>query len=620
MAQLIRPLGYTGNIQRLIWSQGNNVSVTAYLWGGGGGAGGNDNPGRGGSGSGSNFSQISFAVDEGDVIEVAVGGPGLGGGNATRDAGGGQAGFSLTENEIFNIRNFPIIYPPWYEGVFYPFSSNFGTFLNNNGTWGWPYTLGTFSQTYTVVFPEDGNYQFTGAASYNATFYLDDVQLFTADNRNLPFTVGYPVPAGTRTLRIIGTNRWFNFNNTGSLALTIGKGDSFSGGRGGNSGPVGTSGAGGGGGGATVVLKNGAVVGVAGGGGGGGGGGNRSPINGESAPGSRGQAPIGANPGQNGTSPFTDGGGGGGGGGGYGGGNGGYVLAGSYDAGGFAGSYGGTFGASTATPTGITPGGTGSLYYKTGTGLGGVAGGNGSGGYAAFLFDVNGIYVNTGSGFQAATNVWTKSQDAWKPVNAVYIKQDGVWEPVMGSVSPLFNAVVGRFGSNPRAASPDFTEISPDPPAPPSTPADAGGFDGGGGGGGGSKVICTALYQMGMMPEELYDHDQRFGKWLYENDPVAYKGYRKWADVLVEYMHGRGRPLLPKLMFWKTPEEKQELSHRIAVRVGNFVGYSFASEIARRAGHKVPFSLRGWLIVSLGLKICKAIGYAYGLHKSRKKK
>jgi hypothetical protein len=85
-------------------------------------------------------------------------------------------------------------------------------------------------------------------------------------------------------------------------------------------------------------------------------------------------------------------------------------------------------------------------------------------------------------------------------------------------------------------------------------------------------------------------------------------------------MNGQGQPLLPSLLFWKTPEQKQELSQRIAVRVGNFVGYSFATEIARRAGHKVSFSLGGWLIVSVGLKICKAIGYAYGLHKSRKKK
>lgn len=187
---------------------------------------------------------------------------------------------------------------------------------------------------------------------------------------------------------------------------------------------------------------------------------------------------------------------------------------------------------------------------------------------------------------------------------------------MISSYAPNWAPISGRFGINPRAAAPDLT---PAPPPPPAGGYEQGGFDGGGGGG--SKVICTALYQMGMMPEELYDHDQRFGKWLYENDPVAYKGYRKWADVLVKYMNGQGRPLLPSLMFWKTSEQKQELSRRIAVRVGNFVGYSFATEIARRAGQNVPFSLKGWLIVSVGLKVCKAIGYAYGLHKkSRKKK
>lgn len=228
-------------------------------------------------------------------------------------------------------------------------------------------------------------------------------------------------------------------------------------------------------------------------------------------------------------------------------------------------------------------------------------------------FDVSGVWLNLPElGWTQTKDVFVKTSNTWNKAQGVWIKNNGVWEPIISSYAPNWTPTLGKFGINPRSATPD---IAPEPP--PYTP-EPGGYDGGGGGG--SKVICTALYQMGMMPEDLYDHDQRFGKWLYENDPVAYKGYRKWADVLVEYMQGRGKPLLPRLMFWKTPEEKQAMSHRIALRVGNFVGYSFAQEIARRAGHKVSFSLGGWLIVTVGLKVCKAIGYAYGLHKSRKKK
>ena len=70
---VVRPAGYTGFLQRIIWNQGDNVPVTAYLWGGGGGAGGNDR-GRGGNGGGAGFTQIQFTINDGDTLEVAVGG------------------------------------------------------------------------------------------------------------------------------------------------------------------------------------------------------------------------------------------------------------------------------------------------------------------------------------------------------------------------------------------------------------------------------------------------------------------------------------------------------------------------------------------------------------------
>ena len=140
----------------------------------------------------------------------------------------------------------------------------------------------------------------------------------------------------------------------------------------------------------------------------------------------------------------------------------------------------------------------------------------------------------------------------------------------------------------------------------------------GGGGGGGGKVICTALYELGLMDKDIYEYDQAFGLWLYQNNPVAYKGYRMWADILVAYVKGQGRPLLPKLMFWKTKQEQQAMSQRIAVAVAQFVGSAFANEIARRAGHDLPWTLRGWLVVSLGLRVCKGIGYVFAKTKKYK--
>ena len=53
MTILVRPLGYTGKLQQLIWS-GSPATITARAWGGGGGGGGRDSS-PGGSGSGGGF-------------------------------------------------------------------------------------------------------------------------------------------------------------------------------------------------------------------------------------------------------------------------------------------------------------------------------------------------------------------------------------------------------------------------------------------------------------------------------------------------------------------------------------------------------------------------------------
>jgi hypothetical protein len=71
-------------------------------------------------------------------------------------------------------------------------------------------------------------------------------------------------------------------------------------------------------------------------------------------------------------------------------------------------------------------------------------------------------------------------------------------------------------------------------------------------------------------------------------------------------------------MFWKSQQEQQAMSQRIAVAVAQFVGSAFAGEIARRAGHVQPWTLKGWLVVSLGLPVCKGIGYVFAKTKKYK--
>jgi hypothetical protein len=595
MALVVRPAGYTGFLQRLVWAQGDNVPVTAYLWGGGGGGGGADSA-SGGVGGGAGYAQVNFVVNEGDIIEVAVGGKGTGGESGRGNAAGGEAGASFITDFDFNART--AVTSP---AVFPQFNSAYCTFLNNNGVWVNPTSAAVFDRTWTVNFPTTGNYQFTMCADNFARCFVDDVEVFYADNFQTPFTIGYPVTAGTRSIRILGDNT----GGPGAVALTIVNsinGASFSGGRGGNSGPAGSSGAGGGGGGATVIILNGTAIAAAAGGGGGGGGGNSGNAAGQSAPGNNGQAAPGDNAGQNGTNKAADGGGGGGGGGGWGGGNGGDCPPG--DQGGIAGTYGLTSGTVTADPSGQNPGGTSNQYWRN-AGVGGVRnGGNGTTGYAVFEFEVSGLFVHVNGVFNPVTETYVKANGVWNQVRSAYIKQGGAWLPVNGSITPQFENVLDRFGINPRSGVQEKEDGEVTNPG-----GEAGGFDGGGGGGGGGKVICTALYELGYMEKEIFEYDQAYGLWLYQNDFVSYRGYRAWADVLVQYVKGQGRPMLPKLLFWKTADEQQRLSQKLAISLARVIGGAFSKEIARRAGYDLPFSIGGWLCVTVGLAVNKAIGY-----------
>ena len=83
---VVRPLGYTGSLQQLIWDQGDNVLFRAYLFGGGGGAGGTSYVNNsttftpGGLGQGGGYAFYQGYVNAGDVLWCSVGGAGGGGG------------------------------------------------------------------------------------------------------------------------------------------------------------------------------------------------------------------------------------------------------------------------------------------------------------------------------------------------------------------------------------------------------------------------------------------------------------------------------------------------------------------------------------------------------------
>jgi len=64
-------------------------------------------------------------------------------------------------------------------------------------------------------------------------------------------------------------------------------------------------------------------------------------------------------------------------------------------------------------------------------------------------------------------------------------------------------------------------------------------IDGGGpgvSGGGRKKILCCAYYNLGYLPREIWRLDQRYGVWLYRNDPELMVGYHAWAAPLADYV------------------------------------------------------------------------------------
>jgi len=597
MAEIIRATGFVNTLQRLVMPEGFQANVTAYLWGGGGGGGGNDSH-RGGNGCGAMCSVTTFTVDPGDVIDVAVGGGGQAGG-----AGAGQGSHPgipgpgyTTESTIFSTLELQGSSGP--DRSIYKFSLNvYPTFLNTYGVWeqqlvhnyywanfynySYWYNLPVFDHTVTVNFPTTRIYTFTGTCDNYFNVYVDGNEVLSGNNWPTVYNSQVLIPAGNHSVRIRGVNS----GGPASIAVAITQSGvidvSYSGGYGGTAGPNGTSGAGGAGGGATLLFKNNNLIAVAGGGGGGGGGGNVGDSIGKDAPGTRGQD-AGTTAGQNGTNKPGDGGGGGGGGGGVPSGNGGSTPTG--DMGGFSGMYGGSVGDVTYLPNGLKPGGAGLPRYDGRGGLGGLYTTSGAGGYAVLEFSPTSYQVKLDGAWTPVQKAYVKVNGVWQESRNVFVKSNGAWNHIIGAsddYAPTLSTVAGYFGWNPRA-----------------------GVGGGGGGGGGGKIICTKLYELGLMSQDIYEADQAFGAELVQVRPDIYNGYRAWAEIVVDWMDGQG----PKMMFWMSDEEFSAAAKKWSTTWAQDIATPWAEEMAYRVGRKQQGSLTGRMIMAAGIPICKAVG------------
>jgi len=119
-----------------------------------------------------------------------------------------------------------------------------------------------------------------------------------------------------------------------------------------------------------------------------------------------------------------------------------------------------------------------------------------------------------------------------------------------------------------------------------------------------SKIICTKLYQIGLLPRDIFEADQAFGDQLAISYPDVYNGYIAWAEIVVDWMDGRG----PKMMPWMSDEKFAQAAKKWSTRWAQDIATPWAEEMAYQMKESMLPNNTGKAIMAIGTPICKIVG------------
>lgn len=112
-----------------------------------------------------------------------------------------------------------------------------------------------------------------------------------------------------------------------------------------------------------------------------------------------------------------------------------------------------------------------------------------------------------------------------------------------------------------------------------------------GGDGGDGTVICTALHDLGILADDIYNLDVEFGQRVNSEDPALGDGYRAWATPVAEYIKG------------------SSLGSRVVRAVVAPIAKSWAAQMAHvMRPEEYKSNICGRLIMAVGHPICRSIG------------
>ena len=117
-----------------------------------------------------------------------------------------------------------------------------------------------------------------------------------------------------------------------------------------------------------------------------------------------------------------------------------------------------------------------------------------------------------------------------------------------------------------------------------------------------SKIICSKLHDIGAMAPAIFAADQAYGKWLFKNDKVVYRGYIRWARIVTAWMDGKG----PDFMFWIKDKEKRTAAQKaLTVKMATKMGIPWAEHMAFKMGSLREDNLHGKVLMTIGVPICR---------------
>jgi hypothetical protein len=119
-----------------------------------------------------------------------------------------------------------------------------------------------------------------------------------------------------------------------------------------------------------------------------------------------------------------------------------------------------------------------------------------------------------------------------------------------------------------------------------------------------SKIICHKLYQLGMMPHDIFYADQKYGDWLRENDPEVYAGYIRWAQVIVDGMDGK----FPDFMLWMSKDERKKAEKQKVIKWAYRIATPWSQHMAYLMNVVDKDNDIGRILMRVGRSVSRLVG------------